>query len=220
MCVKVECREGDDTVFASSDEGEAMATDSKYMRYRDQGEQPNVNNVERFGEPAHSLFISTKFLSITQNTEITDKDGNVVYRSKSRAISLHDKTDITNAQGKQVAHIERKVLTLRHVHRVTMADGSEFEISHELMHLVKDVANIKGLNWTMRGNIFQLNFEVYDENDNVVAVIGQKLISIKDKYAVDIYRPEYEPEIVAILIALQHTVRDEEATSTIASYSS
>ena len=194
-----------------------MATGSKYVRYRNQGEGANVHNVARFGMPVRSLFISTKFLSITQKTEITDENGNIVYRSKSRPISLHDKTDITDARGNQVAHIERKVLTLRRVHWVTMADGNRFEVSHELMHIVKDVANIKGLGWTMRGNIFQLNFEVYDERDNVIAVIGQKLISIKDKYAVDIYRPEYEAEIVAILIALRHTVRDRKAASSAAS---
>lgn len=190
-----------------------MATDSKYMRYREQGEAANVNNVERFGTPARSLFISSKFWSITQKTDITDESGNVVYRAKSRAISLHDKTDITDAAGKQVAHIERKVLTLRKVHWITMADGTKFDISHELLHIVKDVANISKLGWTMRGNIFQLNFEIYDENENVIAVIGQKLVSIKDKYAIDIYRPEYEPEVVAILVALQHTVRDDESSS-------
>lgn len=80
--------------------------------------------MARFGTPARSLFIATKFFSITQKTDITDADGNVVYRSKSRAISLHDKTDIVDANGKQVAHIERKVLTLRKVHWVTMAGGT------------------------------------------------------------------------------------------------
>lgn len=192
-----------------------MATDSKYIRYREQGEAANTNNVERFGAPVKSLFIATKFWSITQKTEITDEQGNVAYRAKSRAVSLHDKTDITDANGNQVAHIERKVLTLHKVHWVTMADGNKFEISHELMHIVKDVANIKELGWILRGNIFQLNFEIYDENDNVVAVIGQKLVSIKDKYAVDIYRPEYEAEVVAILVALQHTIRDDQESASV-----
>ncbi len=86
----------------------------------------------------------------------------------------------------------------------------------------KDVANIKGLGWTMRGNTFQLNFEIYDQDEKVIAVIGQKLISIKDKYAIDIYQPPYEAEVVAILIALQHTIRDDESASAAssASYSS
>lgn len=41
------------------------------------------------------------------------------------------------------------------------------------MHIYKDVANIKGLGWTMHGNIFQLNFEIYDQDEKVIAVIGQ-----------------------------------------------
>ena len=39
-------------------------------------------------------------------------------------------------------------------------------------------------------------------------MIGQKLISIHDKYCIDIYKSEYEEIVVAILVALQHMIRD------------
>ena len=131
-----------------------MGTFSKFLRYRERGQEANTVNVERFGTPSHSLFISTNFWSFRQKTKIMEEDGSIAYRAKSRSISLHDKTDITNANGKHVAHIERKVLTLRKVHWITMADGT--------------------------------------------------------KYAIDIYQPKYEPEVVAVLVALQHGVRDDE----------
>ena len=195
-----------------------MGVFSKYHRYREAGEAANVNNVERFGEPVRSLFTSTKVFTLHHHIDITDANENVVYQANSKFFSIHDKTDITDAAGSQIAHIERKFFTLHQRHYVTMADGSRFEISNELWHLVKDITNIEGLGWQLRGNIAGLNFELYDAQGGIIAVIGQKMLSLHDKYCIDIYRPEYEDRIVAILITLQHMIRDRENSS--ASFSS
>ena len=101
-----------------------------------------------------------------------------------------------------------------------MADGESFELSNELFHLFKDITNIEGLGWQLRGNILGLNFELYDGSGNIIAVIGQKMLSLHDKYCVDIYRPEYEKTVVAILITLQHMIRDRENASSASSSSS
>lgn len=197
-----------------------MGVLSKVHRFREAGEDANVNNVERFGQPARSLFTSTKIMTLHHRIEITDAGENVVYRAETKFPSLHDKTDVYDAAGKHVAHIERKLFTLHERHFVTMAEGTAFELSNELFHLVRDVTNIEGLGWQLRGNILGLNFELYDENGQVIAVIAQKLFSLHDKYCIDIYRPEYEPFVIAILITLQHMIRDRENAAASSSSSS
>ena len=188
--------------------------------FHDSGAAPDQDNVERFGEPQYSLFTSSKVFTLHHLIEITDANENVVYTSKTKFPSILDKTDIIDANDEQVAHIERKLLSLHERHFVTMADGTEFQISNEIMHIVKDVTNIEGLGWQLRGNILALNFELYDENENIIAVIGQKMLSIHDKYCVDIYKPEYEKQVVAILITLQHMIKDRENASSSSSSSS
>ena len=190
-----------------------MAVDSKVHRYREQGEQANVNNVAEFGEPVRSLFTSTKVFTLHHHIDITDEEGNIVYRSEAKFFSLHDKTDVVDANGEHVAHIERQVLTLHERHFVTMADGTEFQLSNELWHLIKDITNIEGLGWQLQGNVLGLNFRLYDENGDVIAVIGQKMFSLHDKYCIDIYKPEHEKIVVAILVTLQHMIRDRAAAS-------
>ena len=196
-----------------------MGVFSKHHRYREAGEQTNVNNVERFGEPVRSLFTSTKVFTLHHKIDITDEREQIVYQAASKFFSLRDKTDITDAAGNPVAHIERKIFTIHQRHFVTMADGLRFELSTELRHLVKDITNIVGLGWQLRGNIIGLNFELYDRDGSVIAVIGQKFFSIHDKYCVDIYRPEEEAKVVAILVTLQHMIRDREAAASSASSS-
>ena len=85
-----------------------MGVFSKYHRYREAGEDANVNNVERFGTPSRSLFTSTKVFTIHHKIDITDGNENVVYRSQSKALSLHDRTEIFDAQGRLVANMWKK----------------------------------------------------------------------------------------------------------------
>lgn len=190
-----------------------MGVFSKHIRYREAGEEANVNNVAQFGTPVRSLFTTAKVLTLHKHIDITDEKENIVYQSNSKAVSLKNKTDITDAKGNQVAHIERKLFSLHERHYVTMADGTNFEISNELFHVVKDITNIEGLGWQLRGNIAGLNFQLYDGKDQIIAVISQKMVSIHDKYCIDIYQPQLEEKIVAVLITLQHIIRDREASS-------
>ena len=127
-----------------------MAVDSKYHRFREAGEQANINNVAEYGVPARSLFTTSKVFTLHRHMDITDDHGNIVYQSDSKFPSIHDKTDITDAAGAHVAHIERKILTLHERHFITMADGTSFELSNELFHLIKDITNIEGLGWQLR----------------------------------------------------------------------
>lgn len=190
-----------------------MGIFSRYHRYREVGEEANINNVGRFGEPAYSLFTSTKVFTLHHHIDITDDRERVIYEANSKFLSLHDKTDITDASGNHIAHIERKLLSLHERHFVTMADGLRFEISNELLHIIRDVTNIEGLGWQLQGNILGLNFELYDTDGSVIAVIGQKLISLHDKYCIDIYKPEVEQIVIAILVTLQHMMSDRAAAS-------
>lgn len=179
-------------------------------RYRKAGEEANRKTIEQFGDPKKSLFIATKLLSLHQETDVTDEREEVVYKVKSKFFSLHDKTDITDANGRQVSHIEKKIFTLHERRLVTMADGTKFQLSNELFHIIKDITNIEGLGWQLQGNIIGLNFELYDEKGEIVAVISQKMISIHDKYCIDLYQTQHEKIVVTIVIALQHMIRDRE----------
>ena len=190
-----------------------MGVFSKIHRFREAGQEANVNNVEKFGTPVVSLFTTTKVFTLHHHIDIIDGNEQIIYQSNTKFPSIHDKTDITTAAGEQVAHIQRKLLTLHERHFITMADGTEFQLSNEIFHIIKDITNIEGLGWQLKGNALGLNFELYDSEGSIIAVIGQKMLSIHDKWCVDIYKKQHEKIVVAILIALQHMIKDREAAS-------
>ncbi len=197
-----------------------MGTFSKYHRFHEAGEDSNVNNTDRFGTPARSLYTSTKVFTLHHHIDITDDSGKIIYQANTKFPSIHDKTDIITADGKHVAHIERKFFTLHHRHFITMANGMDFELSNEFFHIIKDITNLEGLGWQLRGNILGLNFELYDSTERIIAVIGQKMLSLHDKYCIDIYQQDKEEIVIAILVTLQHMIRDKQNSSSFSSSSS
>ena len=197
-----------------------MGKNSRFNRFREAGQDANTINVAQYGVPVKSLFTTSKVFTLHHRIDITDAAENIVYQSETKFPSLHDKTFIKDAAGNQVAYMWRKIFTLHERHYVEMSDGLKFEMSNEFFHLVKDITNIEGLGWQLRGNILALNFQLFDQNDNIIAVISQKLISLHDKYCVDLYQPDKEKIVVAILITLQHMIKDRENANSSSSSSS
>lgn len=184
----------------------------QHQRYTGPGEIDS-RILEEYGKPVKSLYTSSEIFTLHHRIEVTDENGNVAYRAETQFPSIHDKTDIYDAQGRHIAYMERKLLTLHEIHYVDMDNGKHFTLSNELMHIVRDVTNIEGLGWVLDGNFIQLNFTIKDSSGELIALVSQKFISLHDKYAVDIYKPDYEEEVVAILITLQHMIRDRQAAS-------
>lgn len=176
--------------------------------YRSVGNPPNADNIEKYGKPERSLFTSTRLLSLKHKIEIVDEKNMLVYCAETKFPSLHDKTFVFDCIGNQIACIERKLFSFHQVHTIMMDNGKKFEVANELLYVVKKVINIKDLNWKIVGNVLALNFEIYDQSGDVVAIISQKAISLHDKYCIDIYQPKYEKTIVAILVTIQHMIRN------------
>ncbi len=189
---------------------------SSLQKYHEAGESYKESNVLDFGEPARSLYTALKLGDIHQRIDITDEQGNVKYYTKSSVIAIKGKTDIMDAAGNVIAHLEKRPVSLHEKHFITMADGRNFTLSNEIFHVVKDITNIEGLGWQLRGNFVGLNFNLMDEHGEPVATVGKKMISIHDKYCIDLYKPEEEQVVVAIVIQLEKMLesrKDNESSS-------
>lgn len=180
-----------------------MGLFSKLNGFHASGEAPNEINLERFGAPARSLYTELNPGDLHQKIEIKDEQGRTLYWTKSSVIAIKGKTDIFDASGALVAHLEKKPISLHEKHYITMADGQKFTLSNELFHIVRDITNIEGLDWQLRGNVLGLNFTLFDQNSEPIASIGQKIISMHDRYSIDLYQPRHEKTVVAIVIQLQ-----------------
>ena len=180
-----------------------MGIFSKLNGFHAAGEGPNEKNLEKYGEPARSLYTEVDLRDVHQKIEVKDEQGKTLYWTKSSIIAIRGKTDLFDAGGAQVAHLEKKPISLHEEHYITMADGQKITLSNELFHVFKDITNIRGLDWKLQGNVLGLNFVLFDQNSEPVAAIGQKALSLHNRYSIDLYQPQYEKLAVAIVISLQ-----------------
>ena len=176
---------------------------SDIQKFHGAGERPNESILERFGAPARSLYTELDPGDLHQKISVRDEQGQLLYWTKSSVFALRGKTDLFDAGGAQVAHLEKKPISLHEEHYITLDDGRQITLSNELFHIFRDVTNIKGLDWQLRGNVIGLNFTLYDQNGELIAAIGQKMLSIHDRYSIDLYQPQYEKIVAAIVISLQ-----------------
>ena len=172
--------------------------------------------VEDYGKAEYSLYTALNLGDLHRKIDITDEEGKVKYFTKSSVFALKGKTEIMDASCNVIAHLEKRPVSLHEKHFITMADGRKFTLSNEIFHIIKDITNIEGLGWQLRGNIIGLNFNLLDENDQPIATVGKKLVSVHDKYCIDLYKPEHEQVVVAIVIQLEKMVearRENESES-------
>lgn len=170
------------------------------------GEAAGVGSVEKYGEPKRTLYTEMNLHATHQRIDIKDEQGQLLYWTKSAVIAIKGKTEIFDAAENVVANLEKKIVSLHEKHFITMADGRQFTLSNEIFHLFKDVTNIVELGWQLKGNIIGLNFTLLDQNGEPVAVIGHKMVSLHDRYSIDLYQPQQEKVVVAIVIALQKMI--------------
>lgn len=180
-----------------------MSILSRIQGFHAADESPNEVNTEKYGVPARSIYTVLDPGDLHQKIEVKDEQGQTLYWTKSSVFTLKGKTDIFDASGAQVAYLEKKPISLHEKHFITMANGQKFTLSNELLHIIKDITNIEGLDWKIKGNILGLNFMLFDQNNEPVAAIGQKLASVHDRYSIDLYQPRYEKIVVAIVVQLQ-----------------
>ncbi len=178
------------------------------QQFHGAGEGPSQQNVEQYGEPVRSLYTEVDLRDIHQKIEIKDEQGKTLYWTKSSIVAIKGKTDVFDAAGKQVAHLEKQPVSLHEKHFVTMADGRQFTLSNELFHVFKDITNIEGLGWQLQGNVIGLNFMLFDQIGEPVAAIGQKAVSLHNRYSIDLYQTQDEAAVVAIVIQLQKMLND------------
>lgn len=157
--------------------------------------------------------LKAKLVSLHHALSILDENENVVYNVESKAVSVHDKTYINNADGEQVAYIYAKLLSLHETHYVEMADGTNFEMSTELFHLTKDIINIDSLEWQVRGDFTEHNYEIVDtKSDKVLASTHRRWISLHNVYEIEVFEEELRDKLIAVFIVLEHNLRSRDIT--------
>ncbi|WP_328537722.1 LURP-one-related/scramblase family protein [Streptomyces sp. NBC_00344] len=135
-----------------------------------------------------AYLVDGKVLRIRDTMELKDLRGRVLITIKEKLISVRD-TMTLERDGDPLATIRKKRLTLLHHHyRVKMADGTELDVS---------------------GNILDREFAIEYENE-LLADISKKWFSVRDAYAVNVVRDDSDPALlIAVAVSVIHMLEKD-----------
>lgn len=156
------------------------------------------------------LHMKSKLASIHDKITVTDDGGNALYHIQSKLFSLHNVTYLTDGSGQEIAVITRKPVSMHDVHTIQLLDGTEIELRTELLHLTKDVLDIDALGWQLTGDLLQHDYQLMDDQGQLLAKTHRKWLSLHNTYEVEVADEERMDLIVAVLVTLDKIVEDRQ----------
>ena len=110
---------------------------------------------------------------------------------------------IYDAYGKQVSKISKEFFTLLPRFTIQLRNGSNFVIRKKLTFW-RDKYEFDNLGLRIEGNIWDLNFKLLDDRDQLVAEIRKEIFHLTSTYNVTVYEDPYADLVISLCIAIDY----------------
>lgn len=146
------------------------------------------------------LFLKQRLFSWFDSYDIYDEEGNTVFVVKGE-LSLGKRLNVYGEDGIHIATLQQEILTFLPKFEIYIGDNYAGEISKEFSFL-KPSFNIDYLGWNVSGNFFGWDYEIFDENDKLVATVSKELLNFTDTYCIDVESPTDSLHALMLVLAI------------------
>ena len=147
--------------------------------------------------------VKQKFRLGGERFDIKDELGNVEYQVEGSFFKVPKTFTIYDNEGQAVSQITKKPLTLLSKFEVILKNGDHFFITKKLT-LLRDKYDIEDLGLRVQGNIWDLEFKLFDDRDQIVAEISKELFHLTSTYRVSVYEDEYADLVISLCVAIDY----------------
>lgn len=158
----------------------------------------------------YNLYGKQKVFKLLDRYDIYDEQQNPVYHVHQDFTFLGNRVNVEKYDNTKSFVIERRILTLMPKYDVTFRDGKSFSIFQRFTFLKKRLeVESNSYSLELRGSFWDLNFEVFNNNIKV-GHIEKAFLTWGDTFAITVIDPEFEEELVALMIAIDN-IQDSES---------
>ena len=150
------------------------------------------------------LYVNEKLFSIHNKFYVKDENEQDVYEISSKVFSIGAKTTISDMSGNKVAYIAQEIFHLTPHYNVFVNDQKICQIKKKFQLMKNDYELTNG--YRVEGNIFAYDFVIYDNTDTPIGSIKRALISIGDKYEIEIFDETKLNIVLAIIVAITNDI--------------
>ena len=150
-----------------------------------------------------TFLVKQKFRLGGERFDIKDDRGVVNYQVEGSFFQIPKTFTIYDAYGEQVSEISKEFFTLLPRFTIQLRDGSNFVIRKKLTFF-RDKYKFDNLGLRIEGNIWDLNFKLLDDRDQLVAEIQKEIFHLTSTYTVTVYEDSYADLVISLCVAIDY----------------
>ena len=150
-----------------------------------------------------TFLVKQKFRLGGERFDIKDDRGVVNYQVDGSFFQIPKTFTIYDAYGEQVSEISKEFFTLLPRFNIQLRDGSNFVIRKKLTFW-RDRYEFDDLDLRIEGNIWDLNFKLLDDRDQLVAEIRKEIFHLTSTYNVTVYEDSYADLVISLCVAIDY----------------
>ena len=147
-----------------------------------------------------TFHVKQKFRLGGERFDIKDEMGNVAYQVEGSFFKIPKTFTIYDAVGEQVSGISKEILTFMPRFEIQLSNGESFYIRKKLTFF-RDKYEFDNLGLRIEGNIWDLNFKLLDDRDQVIA---KELFHLTSTYSVIVYDESYADLVISLCVAIDY----------------
>lgn len=150
-----------------------------------------------------TFLVKQKFRLGGERFDIKDDRGGVNYQVEGSFFQIPKTFTIYDAYGEQVSEISKEFFTLLPRFTIQLRNGSNFVIRKKLTFF-RDKYEFDHLGLRIEGNIWDLNFKLLDDRDQLVAEIRKEIFHLTSTYTVTVYEDSYADLVISLCVAIDY----------------
>ena len=150
-----------------------------------------------------TFLVKQKFRLGGERFDIKDDRGVVNYQVEGSFFQIPKTFTIYDAYGEQVSEISKEFFTLLPRFTIQLRNGSNFDIRKKLTFF-RDKYEFDNLGLRIEGNIWDLNFKLLDDRDQVIAEIRKEIFHLTSTYTVTVYEDSYADLVISLCVAIDY----------------
>ncbi|KXT87601.1 LURP-one-related/scramblase family protein [Streptococcus oralis] len=150
-----------------------------------------------------TFLVKQKFRLGGERFDIKDDRGVVNYQVEGSFFQIPKTFTIYDAYGEQVSEISKEFFTLLPRFTIQLRNGSNFVIRKKLTFF-RDKYEFDDLGLRIEGNIWDLDFKLLDDRDQLVAEIRKEIFHLTSTYTVTVYEDSYADLVISLCVAIDY----------------
>ena len=159
-----------------------------------------------------TYLVKQKFRLGGERFDIKDNRGNVDYQVEGSFFQIPKTFTIYDSQGQIVSQITKTLITLLPQFEIKLSSGHSFYIRKKFSFL-RDKYKFDNLGLRVEGNIWDLNFRLLDDSNQVAAEITKELFHLTSTYQVSVYDVTYSDLVISLCVAIDYVEMLESSSS-------